>query len=111
MKKILIVMLFAVACLVWSCKKEQAATTITMTYQMSQCADPWMQEAGYFDNKTGVLKQFLINRGISVSNLSITTDCGSAAVCLACNCAGCDKATAEVDETNVAAMIALGFKR
>lgn len=104
-------MLFAASALIWSCKKEQAATTVTMTYQMSQCADPWMQEAGYFNNKTGVLKQFLVNRGISVNTLSITTDCGNSATCLACTCAGCDKATAEVEATNVAAMEALGFRR
>ncbi len=111
MKKILVSMLFAAACLVWSCQKEQAAATITMTYQMSQCADPWMQETGYLDNKTGVLKQFLVNRGISVSSLSITTNCGNGAVCAACTCAGCDKATAEVEEANLAAMEALGFRR
>lgn len=112
MKKFLILMLFASSALIWSCKKEQAASsTVIMTYQMSQCADPWMQETGYLDNKTGVLKQFLVNRGISVSSLSITTNCGSSATCLACTCGGCDKATAEVEEVNVAAMIALGFKR
>ena len=113
MKKKLILMLFIAACLVGACKKEQAATatTITMNYQMSQCADPWMQEAGYFNNKAGVLKQFLVNRGISVSTLSITTDCGNSATCAACTCAGCDKATAAVEETHVAAMEALGFRR
>ena len=77
---------------------------------MSQCADPWMKEAGYFNNKTGVLKHFLVNKGISVGNVSITTDCGSSAVCNACNCAGCDKATVEVAETDVAAMVVWGFR-
>ncbi len=106
-----LLILFVSACLVWSCQKEQATATITMTYQMSQCADPWMQEAGYFNNKTGVLKQFLVNKGITVSNVSIATDCGNSAVCLACTCAGCDKATVEVAETDVAAMVVFGFKR
>ena len=111
MKKNLILTLFVAACLMGACTKEQAAATITMNYQMSQCADPWMREAGYSNNKTDVLKQFLVNRGISVGTLTITTDCGNSATCAACTCAGCDKATVVVEETNVAAMEALGFRR
>jgi hypothetical protein len=111
MKKNLILIFFMSAGLILSCGEKEATATITMNYQMSQCADPWMKDAEYPNNKERVLKQFLLNKGISVSNLSITTDCGNSATCLACTCAGCDKASAEVEEADLAAMEALGFKR
>jgi hypothetical protein len=102
--------LFALFCSVLfaACKEN---TSVTMTYHLTQCADLWMQDTSYNSNKERVLKQFLVTRGITVNTLSIATDCGMSAVCLACTCKGCDKATVEVDELNVAAMEALGFRR
>lgn len=87
---------------------EKTANTVTMTYHMTQCGDPWMN-ADYTKDKEGTLKKFLIEKGVNVLNLKITTDCGAAAVCQACICKGCDTATVDVPEEDVADMEALKF--
>lgn len=94
-----------------SCKKTTTpTTTVVMTYQISQCGDPWM-DANYTANKELTLKRFLQSKNIDVISLKIELDCSQQAFCLACTCAGCDKATVEVTENNVVAMENLRFKR
>ena len=50
-------------------------------------------------------------KDIQVISLSIKTDCGGTVTCAACICKGCDTATAEVAESDVAKMEALKFIR
>jgi hypothetical protein len=92
----------------FSCTQEN--TNVVMTYQMTQCADPWMN-AEFSQNKEATLKKFLIDKSIGVLKLTITSDCSKSAVCAACICQGCDFATVEVAEADVAKMEALKFKR
>jgi hypothetical protein len=84
---------------------------ITMQYQMTQCADPWMADDGYFSDKEGTLKWFLEKKGVGVESLSITENCPDAAVCNACVCAGCDLAVVKIKEEDEAILKELGFKR
>ena len=89
------------ACAFFSCGKQN--TAVVMTYQMTQCADPWMG-TDFNKDKEGVLKKFLIGKNIQVLSISIKMNCDSAATCLACVCKGCDLATVEVPEEDVADM-------
>ena len=84
---------------------------ITMEYQMTQCADPWMADDGYFSDKEGTLKIFLQNKGVAVESLSITENCPDAAVCNACICMGCDLAVVKVNADDEALLKELGFTR
>jgi hypothetical protein len=88
---------------------EKTENTVTLTYHMTQCGDPWMMSADYAKDKEGTLKKFLAEKGVNVLTLKINTDCGTAAVCLACICKGCDTATVDVPEDDVADMEALKF--
>lgn len=85
--------------------------SITMRYQMTQCADPWMVDDGYFSDKEGTLKWFLESKGVEVQSLKITENCPDAAVCTACICLGCDLAEVKVDAADEATLKALGFIR
>jgi hypothetical protein len=108
MKKVLI---FISLLAFLSCEKTTSPpTTVVMTYQISQCGDPWM-DATYAANKEATLKRFLQSKNIEVISLKIELNCSQQATCLACICAGCDKATVEVPEDDVADMEALRFKR
>jgi hypothetical protein len=108
MKNLLIFMLMLTT---FSCEKAATPTTnVVMIYQMSQCADPWM-DANYTANKELALKRFLQSKNIEVISLTVELNCSQQATCLACICAGCDKATVEVPEADVADMEALRFKR
>jgi hypothetical protein len=94
------------------CKKETTTgNDIWMTYQMTQCDDPWQQEADYFSKKEATLKSFLEKKGITVLELKIVTDCSKSAVCAACSCAGCDNASVRVDAGSVTAMEKLKFTK
>jgi hypothetical protein len=100
-------LLFAAIILaMFGCDKQK--TTIEMTYHMTQCADLWQGDA-YFLDKTGTLKAFLEGKSIEVVDISIETDCGTAAVCQACTCLGCDIATVEVPKADENKMKALNF--
>jgi hypothetical protein len=101
-------LLFAALMLAFLSCDKQKSTTVTMTYHMTQCADAWMNDA-YFLDKEGTLKAFLANEGVEVISLSIQTDCGTAAVCAACNCLGCDIATVEVPQSDEDKMKTLHF--
>ncbi len=95
----------------FACKKAATPTAaVVMTYQISQCGDPWM-DTNYAANKELTLKRFLQSKNIDVVSLKIELNCNEQAACLACICAGCDKATVEVAEADVADMEALRFKR
>ena len=109
MKKILF--LFALSLVFAFCKKETTTTPsqVTMTYQMTQCADAWQSDANYYQNKEATLKAYLEKQGIKVLELSVVQDCSQSVVCAACTCAGCDKATVKVNDTDVAAMEKLKF--
>ena len=108
MKQLAIFSLLMMLCFTF-CKKQSSG--VIMTYQATQCADPWMADAGFQNDKTGTIKRFLISKNIDVISLSITSNCNGAAVCAACTCKGCDKITAEVPEDDVVDMQTLGFKR
>jgi hypothetical protein len=71
---------------------------------MTQCDDPWQQEAGYFDNKTATFLNFFKKKDIAIVTAVIKTDCSKAAVCAACSCLGCDNVTITVNPKDVAAM-------
>ncbi len=105
MKKLLFLLCFPL--LFTFCKKETAA--VTMIYQMTQCADAWQSDANYFNNKEATLKAYLEKQGVTVLSLTVVQDCSQSAVCAACTCAGCDKATVNVNATDVAAMEKLKF--
>jgi hypothetical protein len=108
MKKVLI-FIFLLAFL--SCKKTASpSTSVVMTYQMTQCGDPWM-DANYTANKEATLKRFLQSKNVEVIGLKVELNCSQQATCQACICAGCDKATVEVPEDDVADMETLKFKR
>jgi hypothetical protein len=105
MKKIIIV-LFCAFCF-GQCKKE---SDVWMTYQMTQCADPWMDGNGdYFNNKEAVLKKYLENQGITVNSLAIDLICADAIACAACTCTSCYRASVLVPTESVAKMEALKF--
>lgn len=84
---------------------------LTMRYQMTQCADPWMADDGYFSDKEATLMAFLNEKGIDPVSLKITTNCPDAAVCTACICLGCDLAEVKIDAADEAALKELGFIR
>lgn len=84
---------------------------ITMEYQMTQCADPWMADDGYFSDKEGTLRFFLGKKGVDVKSLSVTENCPDAAVCTACICPGCDLATVKINAEDEAILKELGFRR
>jgi hypothetical protein len=92
----------------FSCEHESVISNVKMTYHMTQCGDPWMN-SDYAKDKEGVLKKFLTAKNIQVISLKITTDCGTSATCAACICKGCDTATVEVPQEDVADMEALKF--
>lgn len=92
----------------FACEKKSA--NVTMTYHITQCGDPWMN-ADYAKDKEGILKKFLTEKNIQVVSLKIETDCSKGATCAACICKGCDTATVEVPEEDVADMMALKFDR
>ncbi len=108
MKKIIFLLSFSLCFLF--CKKE-TSSDIWMTYQMSQCNDPWQQEADYFNKKEATLKSYLEKQGVTVLELNIVTDCTKSAVCAACTCAGCDNASVRVDAASIAAMEKLKFTK
>ena len=84
---------------------------ITMRYQMTQCADPWMTDGDYFDAKEATLLAFLKEKGIDPVSVKVITNCPDAAVCTACICLGCDLAEVKIDAADEAALKALGFIR
>jgi hypothetical protein len=90
-------------------KQEVPASNVTMIYQMTQCADPWMT-GNYFNDREGTLRQFLINNQIQVISLRIVEN-NMGMVCAACNCVGNFKAIVEVPSTQVSAMEAFKFTR
>jgi hypothetical protein len=106
MKKIVF---FLVLSLVFVFCKKETSTDVLMTYQMTQCADPWQQEADYLNNKEATLKKYLEKQGVSVVKLSIVVDCTKSAVCAACTCQGCDFASVKVSAADVTAMEKLKF--
>jgi hypothetical protein len=108
MKRTFVLLTFSLVFLF--CKKE-TNSDIWMTYQMTQCDDPWQQEADYFSKKEATLKSFLEKKGVTVLELKIVTDCTKSAVCAACSCAGCDNASVRVDAASVAAMEKLKFTK
>jgi hypothetical protein len=90
-------------------KQERTLESVTMTYQMTQCADPWMN-GNYYNDKENTLKQLLINNQIKVIDLHIVAnDMGM--TCKACTCIGPFKAVVEVPATQVTAMEAFKFTR
>lgn len=93
----------------FACSKSEEI--ITMKYQMTQCADPWMQDAAYFNNKEATLIKYLNDRGVQVKELRISENCADAMVCSACICIGCDLATVKINAEDEAALAALGFSR
>ena len=112
MKKILF--LIALPLIFALCKKETttlpaSATSITMIYQMTQCADAWQNEPNYFNDKAATLKTYLKKQGITAIDVTVVQDCSNAAVCAACTCAGCDLATVKVNANDVAVMEKLKF--
>ncbi len=90
-------------------KQEVPSSNVTMIYQMTQCADPWMN-GNYFNDREGTLRQFLINNQIQIITLRIIEN-NMGMVCAACNCVGNFKAIVEVPNTQVAAMEAFKFTR
>jgi hypothetical protein len=111
MKKSIILLAIALFTTFMACTEDIVNATVTMRYQMTSCGDPWMRETNYQNDKANVLKQFLINKGVSVSSVSIVPDCTKMATCLACMCKGCDFATVEVTENDVTTMEGFGFQR
>lgn len=97
------------AAIVYSCST--ADDFITMRYQMTQCADPWMVDGGYFSDKEGTLKSFLENKGVEVESLRITENCSDSAACNACICLGCDLAEVKINAEDEAILKELGFIR
>jgi hypothetical protein len=93
-----------------SCTKQAAPSpNVTMIYQMTQCADPWMN-GNYFNDREGTLRQFLINNQIEVITLRIVEN-NMGMVCAACNCVGNFKAIVEVPNAHVATMETFKFTR
>ena len=84
---------------------------ITMRYQMTQCADPWMVDTNYFNAKEATLLAFLKEKGIDPVSVKVTTNCPDAEVCAACICLGCDLAEVKIDAADEAVLKELGFIR
>ncbi|MBK8698789.1 MAG: hypothetical protein IPN29_04320 [Saprospiraceae bacterium] len=108
MKKSIGLFAFALLFSLFSCGEEER---ISMTYRMTQCAEPWMEEGWYFDAKEVTLKSFLEKRGMEIFDLRITTDCLDINTCAACTCIGCDVADVKIDADDEESMKALGFVR
>lgn len=94
-----------------ACKKSN--DTVTMSYSMTQCADPWHDDDFFKGDKEKALKNYLEKQGIEVNSLSIKTDeaCAKLIHCAACQCESCLVATVEVGADDVAAMEKLKFKK
>jgi hypothetical protein len=95
----------------WACEKD--ADIVVMSYSMTQCADPWHDEAFFNGDKEKALSNFLNKQGIEVKTITIVQDedCAKLIQCAACQCQSCLVATVEVAEDDVAAMEKLKFKK
>lgn len=107
--RVLLVILFVFSLL--ACEKSD--DTITMSYSMTQCADPWHDDNFFNGDKEKALKNYLEKQDIEVKSLSIKIDeaCAKLIHCAACQCESCIVATVEVDADDVAAMEKLKFKK
>jgi hypothetical protein len=92
------------------CKEKEEDTL--MTYNISQCADPWIN-ADYYKNKEAALRTFLESKSIKVISLSIALDqtCASGVTCAACTCPSCYIASVLVPFADITKMEALKFKK
>lgn len=90
---------------------EKSKDTVSMSYSMTQCADPWHNDDFFNGDKEKALKSYLEKQGIEVNSLKIVKDeeCAKLIHCAACTCASCLVATVEVSEDDVAAMEKLKF--
>lgn len=90
-----------------SCHKTQQ--TVTMSYKMTQCSDPWVNEA-YYQNKENAIRSFLEMKGVNVIHLKITTNIDSNEVnCQACTCLSNDTVTVEIHGEDIVELKALHF--
>jgi hypothetical protein len=95
------------------CKKETTTSQGTwMIYGMTQCADPWQDDA-YAKDKPAALKAYLQKQGITVLELKIETNkaCSDLIACAACACASCLDASVRVEDKDIPAMEKLKFAK
>lgn len=107
MKKILF--LFAIPILLTFCNKEKNG--VIMTYQISHCGDAWHNEPNYENDKAEVIRKYIKKQGVTVNSIdvSVVQECVGKGSCYACTCKSCDKATVNVNASDVAAMEKLKF--
>jgi hypothetical protein len=98
-------LLLNVACI----KQQDPSFNVLMTYQMTQCSDPWMRN-GFGNDKESELKNFLMHNQINVIYLNIIQN-EQLTVCDACHCASNYTAIVKVPLEQVAAMEKFKFKR
>ncbi len=102
-----LVILFVAAAFLTACKKD--CYTVSMTYDQTQCADPW----GYGPNDEETKNKlgfFLDSIGVDYSNLSFArTNPGQ--VCDACFCTSGGVFSLKTTEPFVETLIEKGFKK
>lgn len=86
----------------------EEAQTKWLSYQETQCADPW----GYGNSnqdKVQYIKEYLQKQGITVLDISLNK-VNDGAMCMACTCASGRVLKVQVRKEDEAKLLALGFK-
>lgn len=91
-------------------EKEEARpqTTVGVRYAQTQCADPWGQARTPQDLEVAV-KNHLQQQGIVAQDVQASRTSGGS-VCLACVCKTGIELQAQVNRTDLPAVLALGFQ-
>jgi hypothetical protein len=104
------ILLFAFCSMLFTFCKKEATSNLNFTYRMTQCADPWQDDA-YFKDKEAALKAYLKKEGVTVVSLSVVEDSPGIIACAACTCPGNYIANVTTDSGDEAKMVALKFTK
>ena len=88
----------------WSEESE----TKWMSYQETQCADPWANNSAQQD-KAQAVKEYMEKQGVAVLDISFTR-VNDGIVCMACICPSGRVLKVKVKKEDEAKVVALGFK-
>ncbi|AKQ46949.1 hypothetical protein TH63_16990 [Rufibacter radiotolerans] len=79
-----------------------------LTYQQTQCADPW--EPCTSQDAKACAGEYIKQQGFTVLKISVTRE-NDGASCLACTCLSGQVVKVKVSETDVSKLLAVGFKK
>jgi hypothetical protein len=79
-----------------------------LSYQLTQCADPW--EPCPLQDAKACAKEYISKQGFTVLEISVTRE-NDGASCLACTCLNGQVLKVKVSEPDVSKLLAVGFKK